>query len=87
MGLLNALDKLANAGAGSRMSKEQFRHARDQSVNTNVRNQIAAVAANPGASRVSRQQAKAQLVDAVGAHEAEKLIKEADRKVKDSFHR
>lgn len=89
MGLLdkfaNAADKLANAGAGSRMSNEQLRHARDQSLNTNVRNQIAGVAANPGASRVARQEARAQLVSTVGAHEAEKLIKDANRKVKDSF--
>ncbi|MEU7743347.1 hypothetical protein [Nonomuraea sp. NPDC049158] len=79
------LDKVANAGAGSRMPSGTLTRAKDQSVNTNVRNQLAAVAANPGASRVARKQAKAQLVNAVGEAKAEQLVEQAVHKARDSF--
>lgn len=83
--LANAADKLANAGAGSRMPDAVRGHVRDQSVNTNARNDLAEVAANLGASRVARKAAEKQLADAVGAREAAQLIKGATHKARTSF--
>jgi hypothetical protein len=79
------LDKLANAGAVSRMPDEKRAKATRQSQTTNDRNDLAAVATNLGASRVARKAAKAQLVGEVGEAKAKELMAQADRRVRGSF--
>jgi len=85
MGWLNAIDKLANAGAGSRMPEEKLTRAKSQGQTTNHRNQLAQVANGFGVSRAAQRAAKDQLVKEVGAVEADRLTKEAARKVRTSF--
>ena len=89
MGLLkkfeNAADKLASAGAGNRMPAETRAQATNQSNNTNARNQTAEVAVNLGASRAARKAAKSQLVAEVGEREAERLMKQANKRVRTGF--
>jgi hypothetical protein len=83
--MFKLLDKLANAGAGSRMPDEKRARARSQSQTTNARNELAAVATNPGAARVARKAAEAQLVGEVGEARAKELMAQADRRVRGSF--
>lgn len=86
MGLLKALDKLANAGARSVMPAEKLARARDQALTTNVRNELAETAAGySGASRSAQRAADAQLVAAVGKTEADRLKQQAVHRVRNSF--
>ncbi|MDP4501117.1 hypothetical protein [Nonomuraea turcica] len=86
MGLFEKLDKLANAGAGSRMPDKTDARARAQSHTTN-RHQRLAYTANPGfgSSRADQRAAEADLIREVGSREAKRLMKDAARKVRDSF--
>jgi hypothetical protein len=79
------LDKIANAGAGNRMSAEMHATARAQSKTTNDRNQLAQTAAGFGVSRAAKRAAQAQLVNEVGQVQAEALVKQAVHKVRTSF--
>ena len=85
MGLLNAIDKLANAAAGSRMPEAKLARARRQSETTSQRNQLAMMANGYQVSKAAQRAARAQLVDEVGEVEAEKLMKQSVHKVRNSF--
>lgn len=79
------LDKVANAGTGSRMSAQKHAAHRGVAQSENHLTELAAVAANLGATRVARKAAREQLVNAVGEREAKKREAQAARKVRDSF--
>jgi hypothetical protein len=85
MGVLKALDKLANAGARSRMPEAMHTYAKAQSGTTNHRNQLAIVANGFGVGKPAQRAAKEQLIEEVGPAEAERLMKQAVHKVRKSF--
>lgn len=92
MGILKALDRFANGGPRSAMPPELLTTRKEAAQGENLRNHLAQVAANPGAARTARKAAKQQLADSLGGgrageEAAERRIKEADHKVKDSFRR
>lgn len=83
--MFKTLDKLANAGAGSRMPEEKYRRAKAQGETTTGRNMLAQVAAGYGVTRQAKQAARRQLVAEVGQAEADRLTKLAVRKVRSTF--
>lgn len=85
MGLFDAIDKLANAGARSVMPAEKLARAKDQALATNQRNELAMMANGYQVSKAAQRAAKAQLVDEVGEAEAAKLMKQSVHKVRNSF--
>jgi len=85
MSIFDKLDRLANAAAGSLMPDEHHARASTQSQTTNARNQLAQVANGFGVSRAAKRAAHAQLVREVGDREAQKLMKDAVRKIRDTF--
>ena len=73
-----------------RMSPQKLARAKGQSTNTNQLNAIAHVAGGyggngQGATGGERRVAEDLLVDLVGARKADRLIKQARKKVRDSF--
>jgi hypothetical protein len=85
MGLFDKLDRLANAGAGSRMAEHEHGWAKRQGKTTNQRNHLAEVANGFGVSRAARNAAYAQLVAEVGEAEANLLAEQAVRRVRGTF--
>lgn len=83
--LANATDRLAGAGVKSRMPDERLTKRKGAAQAVNQQIQLAQVAVNLGATRVARKQAERQLVDAVGEAEAERLMKQSAKKIRDSF--
>ena len=71
------LDKLAGAGAGSRMPDDLHARAKRQANTTNRVNQLARDANGFGTTRAQRNAAERALVAAVGERQAKKLIKDA----------
>lgn len=86
MGLFDKLDKLANAGARSSMPVERLTKHKGAAQTTNHHIQLSQVAVNLGASRVARKQAERQLIADVGKSEAERLMKQSAKKIRDSFN-
>ncbi|RSN12777.1 hypothetical protein DMB42_11405 [Nonomuraea sp. WAC 01424] len=85
--MFSFLDKVANAGARSTMPAEILDRAKAQGQTTNTRNQLAQIANGFGVSRDAKRAAWNQLVNAVGADEAKKLVDQAAHKVRTSFSR
>ncbi|MEU8362294.1 hypothetical protein AB0C27_40380 [Nonomuraea sp. NPDC048882] len=83
--LANAADRLAGAGAKSRMPDELAAKYNRASSAVNQAIELSQVAVNLGATRVARKQAERQLVDAVGEAEAARLMKQSAKKIRDSF--
>lgn len=87
MGIFNALDRFANGGPRSTMSKEVRNNARSSSQRSNALNDLAFVVANPSSSRAAKKAALRQLDGSVGKDVADRLIGDATHKVKDTFKR
>ncbi|MEU6781523.1 hypothetical protein ABZ912_20145 [Nonomuraea angiospora] len=76
MGWFDKLDKLANAGAGNRMSGETRARADGQSDTTRRRNNLAHKANGFTTTRAEKQAAERALIGEVGEKEARKLIRQ-----------
>lgn len=85
MGLLNAIDRLANAGAGSRMPPEKYTEAKTRAGTANKVAALSDKAIGKNASRADQRKAHAELVRKVGEQEAKKQMEHAAERAKQRF--
>ncbi|MEU6725436.1 hypothetical protein ABZ917_17150 [Nonomuraea wenchangensis] len=82
MGFFSAVDKLASAGAGSRMPAKGAAQVKASAANANHLNRLAVTAyPGSGAPRAKQVQAAAELERAVGKKQAKKLTEQALQRV------